>query len=124
MIISAVWINQLSGFGGVVSDRPLFQAKVNSIFLCLSHSFATSEAVPKGYQNIKNTVPQKMCAARSTDTTTRNLSLREIVLARALYKCGDYRGLGRKILNEYEKDYRGYYSRHAHAILKNPAGRR
>jgi len=66
----------------------------------------------------------KSLPASSTDTTTRNLSLREIVLARALYKCGDHRGVGRKILSAYEKDYRGYYSRHAHAILKNPAGRR
>ena len=66
----------------------------------------------------------KSLPASSTDTTTRNLSLREIVLARALYKCGDYRGVGRRILSAYEKDYRGYYSRHAHAILKNPAGNR
>jgi hypothetical protein len=60
----------------------------------------------------------------STDNTTRNLSLGEIVLARALYKCGDYKGIARGILSAYEKDYRGYYSRHAYAILKNPAGRR
>lgn len=53
----------------------------------------------------------------STDTTTRNHSLRELILARALYKCGDYDGLGEKILKQYENDYRGYYSRHAHAIL-------
>lgn len=53
----------------------------------------------------------------STDNMTRNLSLRELVLARALFKCGDYRGLGKKILRQYENDYRGHYSRHAHAIL-------
>jgi len=63
----------------------------------------------------------KKLPVSSTDTTTRNLSLREIVLARALYKCGDYRGLGRKILTAYAKDYRGHYCRHAHAILNAAA---
>jgi flavin-dependent dehydrogenase len=53
----------------------------------------------------------------STDNTTRNLSLRELVLARALYKCGDYERLGEKVLKRYGDDYRGHYSRHAHAIL-------
>ena len=57
----------------------------------------------------------------STDNTTRNLSLRELVLARALYKCGDYEGLGEKILKLYGNDYRGHYSRHAHAILNAKA---
>ncbi len=45
-------------------------------------------------------------------------SLRELILARALYRCGDYQGLGEKILREYENDLRGHQSRHAHAILK------
>ncbi|AQQ69790.1 putative FAD-binding dehydrogenase [Limihaloglobus sulfuriphilus] len=50
--------------------------------------------------------------------TDRSLSLREIVLARALFRCGDYNGLGRKILEEYAKDLRGLYSRHAVSILR------
>lgn len=48
---------------------------------------------------------------------TRRNSLREIMLARALYRCGDQDGLGRKILMEYEKDLRGHFARHAHAVL-------
>jgi len=52
------------------------------------------------------------------DTLTRNRSLRELVLARALYRCGDYKGLGEKILRQYERDLRGHYARHAHAVLK------
>lgn len=43
--------------------------------------------------------------------------LREIMLARALYRCGDYQGLGASILNEYTKDYRGLLARHALAVL-------
>ena len=54
----------------------------------------------------------------STDTSTRECSLRELILARALYRCGDYEGLGAKILQEYSRDLRGHYARHARAILE------
>jgi hypothetical protein len=53
------------------------------------------------------------------DTSTRNQSLRELFLAQALYRCGDYEGLGKKILQEYARDLRGHYARHALAVLKN-----
>jgi len=56
--------------------------------------------------------------ASSTDTKTRNCSLRELLLARALYRCGDYEGIGDKILKEYARDLRGHYARHAMAVLK------
>ena len=52
------------------------------------------------------------------DTTTRNKSLRELILARALYRCGDYEGLGEKILKEYASDLRAHYARHAGAVLQ------
>ncbi len=44
-------------------------------------------------------------------------SIREICLARALYKCGDHEGLGRAILEEYRRDMRGLFARHACAVL-------
>ena len=44
-------------------------------------------------------------------------SLREIALARALYKCGDHKGIGKKILHEYTNDHRGLFARHAKAVL-------
>jgi hypothetical protein len=52
------------------------------------------------------------------DTTTRNNSLRELILARALYRCGDYKGLGEEILKEYASDLRAHYARHASAVLQ------
>ncbi len=52
-----------------------------------------------------------------TDNATRECSLRELMLARALYRCGDCEGLGRKILDQYARDLRGHYARHALAIL-------
>ncbi|NUQ66520.1 MAG: FAD-dependent oxidoreductase, partial [Pirellulales bacterium] len=48
---------------------------------------------------------------------TRRDSLRELMLARALYRCGDYEGLGQEILAEYAKDLRGHLARHAQAVL-------
>jgi flavin-dependent dehydrogenase len=52
------------------------------------------------------------------DTLTRNRSLRELVLARALYRCGDYKDIGKTILKEYAHDLRGHYARHAREVLK------
>jgi len=48
----------------------------------------------------------------------RRESLREIMLARALFRCGDKNGIGKKILTEYEKDLRGHFARHARAVLQ------
>jgi len=48
---------------------------------------------------------------------TRRNSLRELLLARALYRCGDKDGIGRKILEQYENDLRGHFARHAHGVL-------
>jgi hypothetical protein len=56
--------------------------------------------------------------ASPTDTKTRNNSLRELILARALYRCGDYKGIGEKILKEYAHDLRGHYAHHAQTVLK------
>ena len=49
---------------------------------------------------------------------TRRESLRELVLARALYRCGDYQGLGKKTLQAYTNDLRGHLARHARAVLQ------
>jgi flavin-dependent dehydrogenase len=69
-------------------------------------------------------VRQRTPASR-TDTSTRNSSLRELILARALYRCGDRDGIGEKILRQYTRDLRGHYSRHAAAVLReNPPGTR
>jgi flavin-dependent dehydrogenase len=48
---------------------------------------------------------------------TRRESLRELMLARALYRCGDRDSLGEKILREYTQDLRGHLARHAAAVL-------
>lgn len=57
--------------------------------------------------------------ASDVDTTVRERTLRELILARALYRCGDCDGLGEKILRQYAQDLRGHYARHAIAVLAN-----
>lgn len=61
---------------------------------------------------------KKLAPKFKNDVTTRNNSLREIILGRALYKCGDLNGVGNQILNEYSKDLRGHYYRHANGVLE------
>lgn len=51
------------------------------------------------------------------DTITRNLSLREIYLARALFRCGDHQNRGKNTLERYAIDIRGHYARHAATVL-------
>jgi hypothetical protein len=51
------------------------------------------------------------------ESRKREGALREIVIARALYACGDYQGIARHILNEYRDDVRGLFARHADRIL-------
>jgi len=48
---------------------------------------------------------------------TRRESLRELLVARALYRCGDHEGIGRQILENYTTDLRGHLARHAKAVL-------
>jgi hypothetical protein len=57
-------------------------------------------------------LPDKPMAERH-----REGALREIVLARALYRCGDCEGLGEAILQEYRADLRALFRRHATAVL-------
>lgn len=53
----------------------------------------------------------------TVDNSTRNNSLRELILARALYRCGDHKGIAEKTLKAYASDLRGHYASHAKSIL-------
>ncbi len=67
---------------------------------------------------------RKLTPAHKNDVSTRNNSLRELILGRALYKCGDFNGVGNQILNDYSKDLRGHYYRHASGVLKLFSGQK
>ncbi|MDD7985196.1 FAD-dependent oxidoreductase [Lentisphaera marina] len=60
----------------------------------------------------------KVTPKSNYDCTSREVSLRELIVARALFRCGDYQGMGKKTLEVYSNDYRGHYAIHARAILK------
>lgn len=53
------------------------------------------------------------------DTSTRNLALKELHLARALYLCGDQEGIGEKVLRRYADGLQGHYSRYAYEVLNS-----
>ena len=52
------------------------------------------------------------------DNSTRQTAVRELTLGRALYRCGDKDGLGKKILGDYATDLRGFMAQHAQAVLE------
>ncbi len=54
---------------------------------------------------------------RPMEARHREAALREIVLARALYRCGDHDGLGERILHAYAGDLRALFRRHAESVL-------
>lgn len=58
-----------------------------------------------------------------TGGNERNLCLRELAVARALYRCGDVDGAGEKVLREYARDLRGIYALHATAVLGSRSGK-
>ncbi|MGC9451622.1 MAG: FAD-dependent oxidoreductase [Oceanipulchritudo sp.] len=60
---------------------------------------------------------QAALTADPNETAVRNRALRELHLARALYRCGDHHGLGEKILRHYAADLRAHFARHAQAVL-------
>lgn len=72
----------------------------------------------RGHSMLDIETAKKIAPADKNDVSTRNNSLRELILGRALYKCGDLNGVGNQILNEYSKDLRGHYYRHANGVLQ------
>lgn len=63
--------------------------------------------------------PQMTGYSRQTPgDSDRSSTLRELILARALYRLGDSDGVGRRILEAYAMDLRGVYAGHAAAVLR------
>lgn len=61
---------------------------------------------------------RSMVVPNYIDVTFRNKALKEIHLARALYKCGDKAGLGEATLRQYSTCLQGHYARCAAEILE------
>jgi len=94
--------------------------------VCLSHHRAVALALeqiddPAAAEPLAELLrkPRMMGHAKTSldKPSSRIEPLREIVLARALFRCGDHQGLGKKILSEYTQDIRGRFAWHATAVL-------
>ena len=72
----------------------------------------------QGYVHASVEDARRLSGNNPNDNNTRATSLRELFLARALYRCGDKDGLGRKIIEQYAHDLRGHLARHAAAVLE------
>ncbi|MCP4639784.1 MAG: FAD-dependent oxidoreductase [bacterium] len=60
--------------------------------------------------------------AKATGVTRGRNGVRNLIMARVLYRCGDWENVGRNVLEVYAKDLRGVYARHARAVLKLDPG--
>lgn len=73
-----------------------------------------------GNHSIQSYAEARSCVVpNGNDTSTRNLALKELHLARALYLCGDQNGLGEAVLRNYANGLQGHYARYANEILHN-----
>ncbi|MFP4367741.1 MAG: FAD-dependent oxidoreductase, partial [Bacteroidales bacterium] len=70
-----------------------------------------------GHHIITKTDAVRATVPSHVDVTLRNNVLRELHLARALYRCGDHYRLGRQILEKYANDLHGHYFRHAIGVM-------
>ncbi len=68
------------------------------------------------HQDVRTAIEKGVPGGTNAEQTRRE-SLRELMLARALYRCGDHEGLGEKVLRDYTHDLRGHLARHAAAVL-------
>ena len=114
-----------------LAEKLTFESEL-SHFRAVSEAFAdlkSTSAIPILYQLLTmpgvsgysvNHLKQEIFNTRHdvNDNTTRNNSLRELFLARALFVCGDFNNLGRNILQRYANDLHGLYSIHAMDVLK------
>jgi flavin-dependent dehydrogenase len=98
----------LETLGDASAARPL--AELLSKPGMMGHAFTSIEQA------------RRLTPSSDTDTKTRNDSLRELILARALYRCGDYNGVGERILKQYANDLRAHYARHASDVLHGKRG--
>jgi flavin-dependent dehydrogenase len=52
-----------------------------------------------------------------TESNRGRGGVRNLIIARVLYRCGDWDSVGREVLEAYARDIRGVYARHARALL-------
>jgi len=93
---------------------------VDVLFDLLQEPGVQGHAMPdiRKVRELTPLIGSRMEQTHFEENSTRNNSLRELVLARALYKLGDKERLGKQILEQYAHDLRGHYARHASGVLQ------
>jgi hypothetical protein len=86
----------------------------------LSNALAGTDI--SGHALVDQVAVQAVLSDDSNETRQRNLALREIYLARGLWRCGDLEGQARAVLIAYGGDLRGHFARHALALLSEGPG--
>jgi len=70
-----------------------------------------------GHAQLNQQDVQAAVSSDLNDNTPRNLALRELHVARGLYRCGDINNRAQVILTRYSADLRGHFARHARSLL-------
>lgn len=95
----------------------------------VSHYRAVCEALeqlgdPRAAEPLAHLLERAGLAGRAVTPEQENTGairgkggIRNLVVARTLYRCGDWKGIGRKVLEVYARDQRGVFARHARAVL-------
>ena len=121
LILALGYIHDSKALPAILEKTEILDADV-----CLSHHRAVALALeqigdPAAAEPLAELLrkPHMMGHAKTSldKPSSRIEPLREIVLARALFRCGDHQGLGKGILSEYTQDIRGHFARHATAVL-------
>ena len=104
----------------LAEQKPSQSSHYRALALALEALGDPSAAEPLG-EAMKKLEIEGMAVTETANLTPRQRSRsgqRDLALARVLYRLGDHEGLGRKILEQYARDVRGHYARHAQAVLK------
>ena len=112
-------IRQLDGSAAFSHCRAVAMAAAQLRDARLAQALSDLLKMPsmQGHAQLDTATVVRHANTEMNETAARNLSLRELHLARGLFLAGDVDGLGRKILAMYAQDLRGHYARHARAVL-------
>ena len=110
-------LEKLALLGKGAGDRASHYRAIALAFEALRDRAA---AAPLG-EAMKKLQIRGMAVTETAGLTAKDRSktgLRDLALARVLYRLGDHEGIGKTILEQYARDVRGHYARHAQAVLK------
>jgi hypothetical protein len=116
IITKAKLLNQSHRFSHFRAVSVAFETIASSKASPLLHEMLGMKGIA-GHHVITAADAVRATVPGTEDVSLRNNVLRELHLARALYRCGDHNGAGKQILENYSNDLHGHYFRHASGVL-------